>query len=63
MYHVMGAATGERVVKDDDERRTFVGTLGEACERADFRIHASVLMSNHYHLLLGDARSQPGEGA
>jgi hypothetical protein len=44
MYHVMGAATGERVVKDDDERRTFVGTLGEACERAGFRIHAWVLM-------------------
>ena len=29
-----------------------IRTLGEGCERAGFRVHASVLMSNHYHLLL-----------
>lgn len=27
-------------------------TLGEACERTGFRIHAYVLMPNHYHFLL-----------
>ena len=27
-------------------------TLGEACERAGFPVHAYVLMTNHYHLLL-----------
>jgi putative transposase len=27
-------------------------TLGEACAMTGWRIHACVLMSNHYHLLL-----------
>lgn len=53
MYHVM--ARGDRreaIVLDDEDRRTFVRTLGEASERAGFRVHAYVLMSNHYHLLI-----------
>jgi len=53
IYHVM--ARGDRkelIVRDDEDRRTFVRTLGEGCERAGFRVHAWVLMSNHYHLLL-----------
>ena len=37
---------------DDGDRVTFLRTLGETCERAGFRIHAYVLMTNHYHLLL-----------
>ncbi|MGB8464163.1 MAG: transposase [Terrimicrobiaceae bacterium] len=53
MYHVM--ARGDRrdaIVQDDEDRTTFVRTLGEACERAGFRVHAYTLMSNQYHLLL-----------
>lgn len=53
MYHVM--ARGDRqeaIVRDDEDRRTFLRTLGEACKRSGFRVHAYVLMSNHYHLLL-----------
>ena len=53
VYHVM--ARGDRreaIVRDDEDRRTFLRTLGEACERAGFRVHAYVLMTNHYHLLL-----------
>jgi putative transposase len=34
----------EPIVKNDDDRRTFVRTLGETCERAGFRIHAWVLI-------------------
>ncbi len=52
-YHVM--ARGDRreaIVRDDEDRKTFVRTLGEAAERAGFRIHAWVLMTNHYHLLV-----------
>lgn len=53
IYHVMarGNRRGE-IVFDDEDRRTFVRTLGEACKRAGFRIHAYALMNNHYHLLL-----------
>ncbi len=53
IYHVM--ARGDRreaIVADDEDRRTFVKTLGQACERTGFRVHAWVLMTNHYHLLL-----------
>ena len=52
-YHVM--ARGDRqeaIVRDDADRATFLRTLGAASERSGFRIHAFVLMRNHYHLLL-----------
>src|SRR5882724_10821060 len=53
MYHVM--ARGDRreaIAQGDEDRRTFMRTLGEACERTGFLVHAYVLMTNHYHLLL-----------
>jgi putative transposase len=53
MYHVM--ARGDRreaIVQDDEDRSTWERTLGQACERAGMRVHAYVLMTNHYHLLL-----------
>ena len=43
IYHVN--ACGDRrelIVRDDEDRRTFVRTLGECCERAGFRVHARV---------------------
>ena len=52
-YHVM--ARGNRrgkIFMDDEDRRFFLHTLGEACARTGWRVHAWVLMSNHYHLLL-----------
>lgn len=53
MYHVM--ARGDRredIVRDDEDRRTFFRTLEAACGRTGFRVHAYVVMNNHYHLLL-----------
>ena len=63
MYHVM--ARGDRrepIVQDDEDRSTFVRTLGEASERAGFRVHAYVLMSNHYHLLLETKEANLSQG-
>ena len=37
---------------DDDDRRYFLAALAEACGRTGWRIHAWVLMGNHYHLLI-----------
>ena len=52
-YHVMARGNGRGdIVFDDEDRKTFLRTLGEVCKRAGFRIHAYALMSNHYHLLL-----------
>lgn len=53
LYHVM--CRGDRreaIFLDESDRRLFLETLGQACGRAGFLVHAFVLMSNHYHLLL-----------
>ena len=42
----------EAIFLDDKDRRLFVDTLAEGCERSGFQVHGYVMMSNHYHLLL-----------
>ena len=62
-YHVM--ARGDRrepIVRDDADRATLVRTLAEASERSGFRVHAFVLMSNHYHLLLETPQANLSQG-
>ncbi|MDD5262176.1 MAG: transposase [Methylacidiphilales bacterium] len=52
-YHVM--ARGDRredIVEDKQDRELFLRTLGEACDKTGWRVHAWVLMSNHYHMVL-----------
>jgi len=52
-YHVM--ARGNRrgpIFLDDDDRKFFLKALSEACGRTGWRVHAWVLMGNHYHLFL-----------
>lgn len=63
LYHVM--ARGDRreaIVRDDEDRKMFVRTLGDAAEKAGFRIHAYVLMTNHYHVLLETPRANLAAG-
>lgn len=43
---------GQEIFLNDEGRRMSLSTLGEAVEQTGWRIHAYVLMSNHYHLLL-----------
>jgi REP element-mobilizing transposase RayT len=43
---------GRAIFGDDADRKQFVETLAEACEKTGWRIHAYVLMANHYHLLV-----------
>ena len=40
------------IVTDDDDRWMFIRTLGQAATRSNFRVHAWVLMDNHYHLVI-----------
>ncbi len=42
----------EAIFRDDADRGAFLATLGEACQRTGWRVHAFVLMTNHYHLLI-----------
>jgi putative transposase len=52
-YHVMARGNRrEAIFHDDDDRRFFLHTLGQACERTGWRVHAWVLLGNHYHLFL-----------
>ena len=53
VYHVL--CRGDRqesIFFDLRDREVFLETLAEGCERAGFRVHSYVLMTNHYHLLL-----------
>jgi putative transposase len=53
VYHVLDRGDRrEAIVGSESDRAAFVRTLGQACERAGWRVHAWVLMSNHYHLLI-----------
>jgi putative transposase len=52
-YHVMSRGDRhEPIFEDDDDRRMFLRTLTECCEKGGWRIYAWVLMSNHYHWVL-----------
>jgi hypothetical protein len=49
VYHVMVRGNhGQEIFLDDRDRQCFLETLGEACEKTGWRIHAYVLMGNHY---------------
>lgn len=43
---------GQKICADDGDRKMWLATVGAACRRTGWRIHAWALMSNHYHLLL-----------
>jgi len=53
VYHVMARGNqGRRIYANEADRKLWLQTLGEGCEQTGWRIHAYVLMPNHYHLLV-----------
>ncbi len=53
VYHVMSRGNhSQKVFRADGDCRMFLETLGEVCRRTGWKVHAYVLMGNHYHLLL-----------
>ena len=53
VYHVTARGSrGQEIYSNDTDRKVFLQTLGEACEKTGWRIHAYVLMADHYHLLV-----------
>ena len=42
----------ELIFIDDADRQRFLDTLGEACAKTGWQVHAYVLMPNHFHLLV-----------
>jgi len=43
----------EAIFQDDKDRTCFLQTLGEACARSGWQVHAYCLMPNHFHLVAG----------
>jgi REP element-mobilizing transposase RayT len=42
----------ESIFHDDADRQRFIETLGEACAKTGWQVHAYVLMPNHFHLVV-----------
>ena len=52
-YHLTGRGNERRAIfRDDRDREHFCQLLAEMVERFGIRLHAFVLMDNHYHLIL-----------
>jgi putative transposase len=57
-YHVMNRGDqGEDIFKDDADRELFLKTLGEACAKTSWQVHAYCLMRNHFHLVVETPRA------
>jgi REP element-mobilizing transposase RayT len=53
IYHVMNRGDRrEPIFLDDQDRRRFMDTLGEACGKTAWQAHAWCLMPNHFHLVI-----------
>jgi len=53
IYHVMSRGDRrEPIYRDDTDRQRFLETLGEACAKTDWQVHALCLMGNHFHLVM-----------
>jgi REP element-mobilizing transposase RayT len=58
MYHVMNRGDQrEDIFQDDKDRRVFASTLGEACRKTEWQVHAYCLMSNHFCVLHSSPQS------
>ncbi len=53
LYHVMNRGDRrELIFKDDKDRELFLETLGQACAKTGWQVHAYCLMPNHFHLVV-----------
>jgi REP element-mobilizing transposase RayT len=53
IYHVMNRGDRrEPIFHDDFDRKRFVTTLGEACVKTGWQVHAYCLINNHFHLVV-----------
>src|SRR6185437_4163044 len=53
IYHVMNRGDRrEPIFRDDDDRRIFMETLAQACQKTGWQAHAWCLMHNHLHLVI-----------
>ncbi len=52
-YHVLSRGNERKdIFSDNDDRISFIETLGKMSDRFDIEVYAYTLMDNHYHILL-----------
>ena len=53
LYHVMNRGDHhEPIFWEDGDRELFLETLGQACAKTNWQVHAYCLMGNHFHLVI-----------
>ena len=58
LYHLMNRGDRrEAIFVDDQDRQLFLKTLGEACAKTSWQVHAWCLMGNHFHLVIETPRA------
>ncbi|MCI0538045.1 MAG: transposase, partial [Verrucomicrobiales bacterium] len=58
IYHVLNRGDRrETIFHDEADRQRFLDTLGEACLKTGWQVHAYCLMSNHFHLVVETPRA------
>jgi REP element-mobilizing transposase RayT len=63
IYHVMSRGDRrEAIVCGDADRELWLKTLGEACAKCDWQVHAYCLMTNHFHLVVETPRANLVKG-
>ena len=63
LYHV--TSRGDRredIFNDETDRRLWLQTLAQCCERFNWAVHAWCQMSNHYHLVIETAEGNLSRG-
>ena len=63
IYHVVSRGNRcEAIFVNDVDRHDFLRTLGEACLKTGWQVHAYCLMSNHFHLVVETPNANLVEG-
>jgi putative transposase len=63
IYHLMSRGDRrEEIFRDDLDRKDFLRTVGAACQKTGWQVHAYCLMSNHFHLVVETPRANLVEG-
>jgi putative transposase len=58
IYHLINRGDRrEAIFQDDADRERFLATLGEACVKTGWQVHAYCLMANHFHLVVETPRA------
>ncbi len=53
VYHLLNRGDRrEAIFKDDQDRESFLDTLGEAAAKTGWQVHAYCLMNNHFHVVV-----------